>query len=192
MTCLAGCLAGWWLAAWATQASAQGAESQRLPLALQRSHAICPLPGREAGAWLINDAGRWAALLAAGEASLLGRAVAWGREQVLVVALAEQPTLGVRVALDDAAERLMFRRLQLAARVERPRAGEMAATALSRPCVLAVLPGGPSGAWRRVTVQLEGQRLASRSVAAGPPRAASLSPKAGAALVVPAPPAASR
>ncbi len=149
-----------WLAAWAAQATGQTAEAAPVQVALQRSHAICPVPGREAGAWLIDDAARWAALIAAREEPLLGRAMAWGQEQVLVVALAEQPTLGIRIALDEQAERSMFRRLHLAARVERPRAGDMAATALSRPCVVAVLP---PGSWKRVTVRLEGQRLPARA-----------------------------
>ena len=159
-------LAGW-LAGWAALAAAQATETSQVPVTLQRSHAICPVPGRQAGAWLIDDAARWATLLAAREEPLLGRAVAWGREQVLVVALAEQPTLGIRITVDEQAERAMFRRLHLAARIERPRAGEMSATALSRPCVIAVLPSDP---WKRATVQVEGQRVVARSVAAGPPR----------------------
>ena len=131
------CLVGW-LVGWAAPAAAQTAEPSRVPIALQRSHTICPVPGREAGAWLIDDAARWATLFAAREEPLLGRAVAWGREQVLVVvvALAEQPTLGIRIALDEQAERAMFRRLNLA--TQAPVGGPVAEGALWQAALRAI------------------------------------------------------
>lgn len=172
---------------------------------VQRSHAICPLPPAAPGAargdaqsWLVEHAAAWNAAISPAEA--LGREVHFAQAPLLVVLMAEQPTLGVRIALEPVAERGWRGRLKLRARVQRPGPGEMAATALSRPCVVAALPPGP---WRRISVLVEGRRLEARpanppapgkrwSDAPMPGASAVLRPERPAGTVLPVEPPASR
>lgn len=115
-----------------------------LKVLAQRGHAQCPLAGTEERTLLIDSAADWRIVWNVDEAAALGRAVDWPRERVLVHALAQQPTLGVQVdasALGTATGEVP----RLGLRVTRPAAGEMAAMALSRPCVVVAVP---RGAWQ--------------------------------------------
>jgi hypothetical protein len=154
----------WALCAFGAAAGTVAQAAQPLQLTGQRDHAMCPLPGRDARAWLIDEPARWSAAITPEAA--LGRAVHWGQEMLLVVALAEQPTLGIRVSLDEPVRQRFGRRLELQARVQRPGPGEMAATAISRPCVVAAVP---KVRWRRVLVWLEGRRIEAEHPPAGVP-----------------------
>lgn len=133
----------------------------------QRGHVQCPLAGREAQALVLDRpeaAARW---LAVDEAQAVGRALDWSRERLLIVALAQQPTLGVQAALDDRLPYAGRRQLQATVRVQRPAPGSMAAMALSRPCVVAVLPRGP---WHTVQLRGDARTEGLPAVAARPRR----------------------
>lgn len=119
------------------------------PVLAQRGHAQCPLAGTDERTLLIDSAADWRIVWAVDEAAALGRAVDWARERVLVHALAQQPTLGVRVeavAIGGASAGGVPR---LGLRVTRPGPNEMAAMALSRPCVVVAVA---RGSWQ--TLQL--------------------------------------
>jgi hypothetical protein len=117
----------------------------------QKSVVRCPLVGPVDRPLLrvFESADQWQSETRADERATFGREVRWARERVVVFALEQQPTLGVQVELNP--KRVVVRggMLRLPIQVRRPGADEMAATALSRPCVMiAVRRGG----WRKVTV----------------------------------------
>ncbi len=117
----------------------------------QKSVAQCPLAGPVDRPLLrvFESANQWQKETRTDERATFGREVRWTQERVVVFALEQQPTLGVQVELN--LRRVVARGgvLRVPIHVRRPGADEMAATALSRPCVLiAVRRGG----WRKVTV----------------------------------------
>lgn len=130
----------------------------------QRSHAQCPLGGDEAQVLLLDAGSSFTAWLGRDESTVLGRTVDWRRERVLVVAMARQPTAGIAIGLESAVPHVGRREIRATARVTRPAPGDMAATVLTRPCVVATIP---RGAWRLVSVDLEGRAMAARRVRAG-------------------------
>ena len=161
----------------------------------QRSHAQCPLAGTEARSLLIDSAADWQAVWPGDEAAALGRPVDWEVERVLVHALAQQPTLGVRVeavALGAPPAGAMPR---LGLRVTRPAPGAMAAMALSRPCVVVAVARGH---WRSVLLvdaDRPAQLIATASIGpadAGPRKFPHAGPAPGADLLQPLPGAAPR
>jgi hypothetical protein len=121
----------------------------------------CSLPGTESSTRLVDRAPRPTRAQAptaeqaglAGLQAQLQRPVRWAREQVLVHALAQQPSLGIsvdalRVLTAPAAARPAESGHLLMLRVQRPEPGTLAAMALSRPCVWVVVPRNPAVAWR--------------------------------------------
>ena len=163
-------------APWAVDALASG--SSRTPrIEQQRGHAICPLPGRDEQALLIDTRDEWRALVSADETRALGRKVRWSRERVLLYAMPQQPTLGIQVAATGVVRTGPGDPPQLGLRVVRPAPDAMAATALSRPCVFVALS---RGAWREVRLtdaagnaigvaRLGAARGSSASAGAAPP-----------------------
>lgn len=117
-------------------------------LLAQRSQSLCQLPrpvaSQDAQTLLIDSAAAWQRhVVAKGEPPALGRQIRWPREQVLLHVLPEQPTLGIRVS----AVRVQAGPL-LVLRVTRPAPDQMAAMALSRPCVWVVVQRQPGRTWR--------------------------------------------
>jgi hypothetical protein len=162
----------------------------------QRGHAQCPLSGLDERSLLLDNATQWHSIVSAGEVQALGRKVRWGRERVLVHALAQQPTLGVRVSAVGIARSGPVRSPRLDLRITRPAPDELAATALSRPCVFVALT---RGAWseirvaggdapRHAVVRVDKRASNAPGGAADLPRA----PLDGVDLVKPAAPPASR
>lgn len=142
------------------------------PLAAQHATMQCPLASADpAQALLVLDNERqWAGALRADEAATFGRAVRWAEERVVVFALAQQPTLGTRVALDKPQAELRQGVLQLTLRIERPPADAMTATALSRPCVIVAV--AREGWLQARAIDTDGATLAAASAdpAASPGR----------------------
>lgn len=118
----------------------------------QRGQAICSLGGFEQRTLLLNSAEQWPAEASAtGAVQLFGREVHWAREQVLLHALPEQPSLGIsvgalRVVLPSAQARSQGPQLVL--QVRRPAANTVSAAALSRPCVWVLVSRSPAPHWR--------------------------------------------
>ncbi|BDI06828.1 hypothetical protein CATMQ487_37980 [Sphaerotilus microaerophilus] len=114
-----------------------------------RSHAQCPLPGKKIAVLSIDSPQEWTETLQQDEASTAGRAIRWSREQVLVYAMNQQPTLGVSV--EPAARVLSLHSgvLMWPVREVRPGPGQMAATALSRPCLVAIVK---RAYWQRIRI----------------------------------------
>lgn len=120
-----------------------------LPVGGSRSHVQCPLASREPATWVIDSESGWHARQAATPSDeALGRPVRWSRERLLIYSIGLQPTLGhsVRLAGTDFA-RLGTRQLGLRIEVRHPAPDEMAATALSSPCLVVAVP---RGRWRSV------------------------------------------
>lgn len=114
-----------------------------------RSHTQCPLPGQKIAVLSIDSPQEWTETLQQDEASTAGRAIRWSREQVLVYAMNQQPTLGVSV--EPAARVLSLHSgvLMWPVREVRPGPGQMAATALSRPCLVAIVK---RAYWQRIRI----------------------------------------
>lgn len=115
-----------------------------------RSHAQCP--GRLEGpvVRVFASAARWNKVMSAPLAQALGEAVDWDTEQVLVFALPQQRTLGVSVAVAGDAMPLRGRTARLPVAITRPGPDDMAASALSRPCVVVKLS---ARRWRSLEVR---------------------------------------
>ncbi len=181
------------LIAFSAPAAASSNPTARLRVEAQRGHSQCPVAGLDDRSVLLDDAAQWRAVVATTEAQALGREVHWGRERVLVHALAQQPTLGVRVSAVGVTWAGPLRSPRLDMRITRPGPNDMAATALSRPCVFVAMT---RGAWRELRVTGGGAPkpvivrvgLLPKEAAAGPPRMRF----DGVELVKPAAPAASR
>lgn len=125
----------------------------------QRSHAQCPLPGQDAQAVLLDDADAWGRVLAGDAPLALGREVDWRSERILVVALAQQRTGGIRVRLADAVPHAGRARLLATLEVTRPGPEVMAPMVLTRPCVVAAIV---RGGWKTIDVQTESGRIEAR------------------------------
>ena len=174
-------------------APSAGADAAGLQVQAQRSHAQCPLAGQDERSLLIDNAAQWRATLAADETQALGRAVDWRHERVLVHALAQQPTLGVRVAAVALGPQPAGASPPLGLRITRPAADSMAATALSRPCVVVAVARGGWRALRLVDADAPGRTLAQATI--GTPRAAGdpiATPMPSTELMKPVAPAASK
>ncbi|MCK6425302.1 MAG: hypothetical protein L6Q75_09435 [Burkholderiaceae bacterium] len=113
--------------------------AQGVKLLATRSHTQCPLPGKKIAVLSIDSRQEWRDHLEGDESSVAGRPIRWAREQVLVYAMNQQPTLGVRI--EPAARQLTLHGglLFWPVREIRPGPGELAATATSRPCLVAVV-----------------------------------------------------
>lgn len=155
---------GWPLALLISTLPAAAAAHLPAEIAAQRGHAVCPLAGRDAQAVLIDQPAQWPATLSASESQALGRPVDWRHERVLVVALAQQPTAGIRVALAPEVPHQSREALSVRLLVTRPGADEMAAMVLTRPCVVAAIP---RGGWRAVRVQTESGSLEAQAAKPG-------------------------
>lgn len=110
-----------------------------VPVLVTRFHTQCPMAGTTVDVRTLRSPQAWADTLTLDETQGVGRPVQWRREQVLVYAMGRQSTLGV--SIEPASRTLTLRAgvLTWPVRELRPGPGEMAATALSRPCLLAVI-----------------------------------------------------
>lgn len=120
-----------------------------LPVSGARGHVQCPLASRDPVTWVIDRETDWRALqpVTSGDEAL-GRPVRWSRERLLIHSIGLQPTLGHSVRLAGTEfTRLGARQLGLRIEVRHPAPDEMAATALSSPCLVVAVP---RGRWRSV------------------------------------------
>lgn len=113
--------------------------AQAVRVLATRSHAQCPIPGKKLAVMAIDSAQEWAEELLQDEVSTAGRPIRWTREQVLIYAMNQQPTLGVSVEPASRVLTLHSGVLMWPVREIRPGAGQMAATATSRPCLVAIV-----------------------------------------------------
>lgn len=104
-----------------------------------RSHSQCPLAGNKIAVLSIDSPQEWAETLRQDEQAVAGRSIRWSREQVLIYAMNQQPTLGVSVEPAGQVMALKSGVLFWPVHETRPGPGTMAATALSRPCLVAVI-----------------------------------------------------
>lgn len=126
----------------AAPARAQGEPARRgkgVRLLATRSHTQCPLTGTKIAVLSIDSRQEWRDHLEGDEASVAGRPIRWAREQVLVYAMNQQPTLGVHIEPAARVLTLHGGLLFWPVREIRPGPGELAATATSRPCLVAVV-----------------------------------------------------
>lgn len=120
------------------QRNSQGA-AQRVRILTTRSHTQCPLAGNKITVVSVDSPQEWAETLHKDEQSVAGRPIRWSREQVLVYAMNQQPTLGVSVEPAGQVLALKSGVLFWPVHEKRPGPGSMAAMALSRPCLVAVI-----------------------------------------------------
>ncbi len=124
--------------------------------------AQCPLtPQRGAmGVQMLQDGSQWQVAFGPQSAdTLLGRPVDWAKKRVVVFSLGRQPTLGVSVELASRSLSIQNDVLQVPVTVRRPGPDQMAAMALSWPCVIAAVP---RKGWTQVRVTNEkGEVLAA-------------------------------
>lgn len=112
---------------------------QAVRVLASRSHAQCPIPGKKLAVMAIDSAQEWSEKMQQDEVAVTGRAIRWPREQVLIYAMNQQPTLGVSVETASRVLTLHSGLLMWPVREVRPGAGQMAATATSRPCLVAIV-----------------------------------------------------
>lgn len=115
----------------------------------QRSHAQCPVEGRDTRQVRLQSAAQWQAVVSMDEAAALGRPVDWTAEQVVLHAMSQQPTLGYEAVAVDA-EVLADGSLRLRVSERRPPPGAIVGMAFTRPCVFVLLP---SAAWPAIDVR---------------------------------------
>lgn len=128
----------------ASAAPASGARSgrgsaQAVRVLATRSHVQCPIPGKTLAVMAIDSAQEWSEKLRQDEVAIAGRPIRWTREQVLIYAMNQQPTLGVSVEPASRVLTLHSGLLMWPVREIRPGPGQMAATATSRPCLVAIV-----------------------------------------------------
>lgn len=125
--------------------------------------ATCPSPGDAQLLELIDDAARFDALFpGTGPSGLFGRDVVWQRERVVLFALDQKPTLGYSVQLARRWLSARQRTLTLPVKLVEPRPDQKVQTALSRPCVVAIVTRAN---WSKARViDKRGTELASASL----------------------------
>lgn len=143
------------------QSACAGSGAGTVAIVAQRAHAQCPVTGTEARTLWLRQAGQWSAAIGADEASAVGRSIDWSREQVVLQALAQQPTTGHSIAPAADSGSVEDGVLKLSMRIRRPAPDAMVGMAFTRPCVLLVLP---SGSWREVLlIDADGGRELGRA-----------------------------
>jgi hypothetical protein len=133
-----------------------------------QSVAQCPLqrPAVDgADVLVIQDAVQWKSTLKPQAEALLGRRIIWDDERVVVFMLGLQPTLGVRVELASPSLSVKDSVLRVPVKVQRPGPDQMAAMALSWPCVIAAVP---RSGWTQVLVTDERGEVLAASATKGP------------------------
>jgi hypothetical protein len=139
------------LACAATGHALAAGAATRWPVRHATSHAQCPLRFAEGPfAKVLGSRGQWASLTPVPEDKALAEPVDWRRQQVVVFGLGTRPSLGHKVEVGSPALRLRGKTAYLDVKVSRPQPGQVAASALSRPCVLAVVD---RRAWRELVVR---------------------------------------
>jgi len=118
--------------------------------ALGRSHAQCPWRGEGPVLRVFAAEARWREAFTGPEEGVLGAPVDWAAQDVLVFALGQQRTLGVTVAAEPSDLAGTGRHTRLDVTITRPGPDDMAAMALSRPCVVLAVP---KRTWSRVEVR---------------------------------------
>lgn len=159
----------------------------------QASFAQCPVGGSVDRPTLrvFESAAQWQSETRLNERATFGREIGWSRERVVLFALAQQPTLGVRIHLDS--ERVAARNgvLRVPIEVRRPGAAESSATALSRPCVMLAAARAARRGWHSVqVVDVTARVLVEGEVAAlsSPSNQTPNAPDLGDVMKRPAPP----
>jgi hypothetical protein len=142
------------------------ADASGLELRGQRGHAMCPLGGDGARTLLLDTSAQWRSVLGADEVEALGRPVHWRHERIVVVAMDTQPTLGIRVAAVALGPQPDGAPPRLGILITRPAPDSLAATALSRPCVVAAVARGGWRTLRVVDADAPGRALAELTVGA--------------------------
>lgn len=122
------------------------------PVLASRSHSQCPAPAHGERVRTLRSAAQWQRAMAMPVEQAVGEAVDWRNHQVLVYTLPQQRTLGVSVAVaaGDRALQVTGRSAVLQVTVTRPGPDEMAAMALSRPCLVVKVA---QRRWRHLEVQ---------------------------------------
>jgi len=114
------------------------------------SHTQCPWRLEGPDARVFSSPRHWQEMMTLPEDRATGYPVDWHRDNVVVYATETQRTLGVRVKLDQQVLQLSGREARLQVRVVPPRPDQMQAAAISRPCVVAVVP---RRSWRTLEVR---------------------------------------
>ncbi len=123
--------------------------TQRVRILTSKAHAQCPLSGQKMAVLSVDSAQEWGETLQQDETAVAGRSIRWSREQVLVYAMNQQPTLGVSVEPAGQALALKSGVLFWPVHEQRPGPGRMAATATSRPCLVAIVK---RAYWQRIRI----------------------------------------
>jgi hypothetical protein len=116
------------------------------------SHAQCPWRLEGPAARVFTSPQHWQEMMTQPEDKAADAPVDWRYDNVIVFATETQRTLGLKVKVDPPVIQLSGREARLQVRVSRPKPGQMQAAAISRPCVVAVVP---RRAWRVLEVRSE-------------------------------------
>jgi hypothetical protein len=119
--------------------TSSGQQVQAVRVLATRAHTQCPLGGKKLAVLSIDSPREWKEKLLQEETAVVGRPIKWSREQVLVYAMNQQPTLGVGIEPASRVLALNSGVLMWPVKETRPGPGQMAAQALSRPCLVAVV-----------------------------------------------------
>jgi hypothetical protein len=116
------------------------------------SHSVCPWSIVGPVGRVFTGAAQWNEVVFKSEDVALQAPVDWKIQDVLVFSLGTQPHLGTTVKLDKHLKplRIQGRTARLQVRVSRPPPGSSVATALSQPCVMAVVRKRP---WYKLEVR---------------------------------------
>jgi hypothetical protein len=116
------------------------------------SHAQCPWRLEGPAARVFTSPRHWQEMMTQPEDKAADAPVDWRYDNVIVFATETQRTLGVKVKVESPVIQLSGREARLQVRVSRPKPGQAQATAISRPCVVAVVPRRD---WRVLEVRSE-------------------------------------
>ncbi|AKJ32057.1 hypothetical protein AAW51_5366 [Caldimonas brevitalea] len=125
-------------------------ENTTVPVTAQYPYRQCPLNEPSSPVSLFSNAQSWRQGAGAAGDTGWGRALRWPQQRVVAYVMDTQPTLGYQVSVAGTTLTRRGDTLVMPVKVTRPAPGGYAATALSRPCVFAVLP---AGGWQSVEVR---------------------------------------
>lgn len=120
-----------------------------VPVLQQRHFTQCPWRGETAAVFDTEAAWRQALGTRAQE-PVFDTPVDWSRQRVLVYTMDTQPTLGYGIELEKSSVTQRGDVLRLPVKLIRPSPDRLQATALSRPCLMVVVPRGD---WKQLEVR---------------------------------------
>ena len=120
------------------------------PIEHSTTHVQCPWRLEGPTARVFTNPSHWLEIMNMPEDKAAGHAVDWHYDDIIVFGIDTQRNLGTRLKVDPPVLQLSGREARLQVDVNRPRPGQMTASAIARPCVVAVVR---KRSWRTLEVR---------------------------------------